>query len=135
MGEKHQGSCLCEKVKFEIEGDFGHFFFCHCSRCRKTTGSAHGANLFSKTAKLKFISGEELVKDYLVEGTRFMTTFCSECGSKLPKDHGGKILQVPAGALSTDLNTSPTAHIYYASRANWDHDLESVPKYDEGIHK
>ena len=75
------------------------------------------------------------MKDFLVEGTRFMTTFCTECGGKVPKDHNGKILQVPAGSLNSDIDLAPTSHIYYASRANWDHDLENVPKFDEGMHR
>lgn len=50
---KYSGSCLCGEVTFEIEGDFEDFYLCHCERCRKDTGSAHAANLFSSTAKLK----------------------------------------------------------------------------------
>ena len=127
----YQGHCLCGAVKFEIEGDFQNFFLCHCSRCRMTSGSAHGANLFSKTAKLTIIEGKEEIKDFLVDGSRFMTTFCKNCGSKLPKDHNGKMLQVPAGSISSELNIIPTAHIYYASRANWDHNLDNISKFDE----
>lgn len=130
--EIYDGECLCGSVKFKIIGSFSHFFLCHCSRCQKTSGSAHGANLFSKDAKLNFISGEDKVKDYLIEGTRFMTTFCTECGSKLPKDHNGKILQVPAGSISSELLKRPTAHIYYGSRNKWDHDLEKITKFNEG---
>tara|TARA_B100001971_G_scaffold84647_1_gene78180 strand:+ start:289332 stop:289742 length:411 start_codon:yes stop_codon:yes gene_type:complete len=132
---KHTGECLCGAVKFEIEGEFGHFILCHCSRCQKTSGSAHGANLFSKSAQLKFLSGEDKVRDYLVEGTRFMTTFCTDCGSKLPKDHNGKMLQVPAGSITNGLDKRPDAHIFYASRMLWDHDLDDVPKFDEGLKK
>ncbi len=125
-----EGSCLCGQVTFEIVGQLDHFFLCHCSRCRKTSGSAHGANLFSKTAKLKFFQGEDKIRDYQVPNTRFSTTFCVDCGSKLPKDHNGKILQIPAGSLTSELNMKPNAHIYYASRAAWDNELETVKKLD-----
>lgn len=127
---KHNGSCLCGEVTFEIDGGFDHFFLCHCSRCRQSSGTAHGANLFSKTAKLKFIKGEDKIKDYLVPNTRFVATFCIECGGKLPKDHNGKMLQVPAGSLSSDVEIRPTAHIFCASSANWDDSLDSVDRFD-----
>ena len=81
---KHAGSCLCGQVRFEIEGDFDRFFFCHCQRCRK------GA---------------------------------------LPRERPG-ILVVPAGCLDTDVHTKPTAHIFIASRANWDNGLDTVPAFD-----
>lgn len=131
--KKHHGECLCGAVKFEIIGDFSHFFLCHCSRCQKTSGSAHAANLFSKTAKLEILSGKDKIKDYFVQETRFVTTFCQECGSKLPKDHNGKILQVPAGSIRSGIDIKPMAHIYYESRMQWDNELASIPQYEEGL--
>jgi hypothetical protein len=44
--------------------DFEKFYLCHCERCRKDTGSAHAANLFSSTAKLKWLSGQEKSKTF-----------------------------------------------------------------------
>ena len=35
-----RGSCLCGEVAFEVEGPFDSFLNCHCSRCRKATGTA-----------------------------------------------------------------------------------------------
>lgn len=133
MKKQYNGSCLCGKVTFQIIGEFENFFFCHCSRCRMTSGSAHGANLFSKTAKLTFQKGSEYIKDFQVESTRFVTTFCTECGSKLPKNHNGKIIQVPAGAISSDIDITPNAHIFYGSRANWDNDLHCIQKFEDAI--
>ncbi|MFT6655758.1 MAG: hypothetical protein ACJAWI_002533, partial [Marinomonas primoryensis] len=59
MSHLHTGSCLCGAVKFELKGEFKKFFLCHCSRCRKTSGSAHCASLFAPGAALRWLSGEE----------------------------------------------------------------------------
>ncbi len=61
---KYLGSCLCGEVTYQVEGDFEKFYLCHCERCRKDTGSAHAANLFSSTAKLKWLSGQEKSKTF-----------------------------------------------------------------------
>jgi len=61
---KYVGSCLCGEVRFEIVGDFDRFFLCHCGRCRKDTGSAHAANLFSSTAKIHWLSGQAKIKNF-----------------------------------------------------------------------
>ena len=53
---KYKGSCLCGEITFEIIGEFESFFLCHCERCRKDTGSAHAANLFSSSARLIWLS-------------------------------------------------------------------------------
>ncbi len=40
----------------------------------------------------------------------------------------GALLKVPAGSLDTDVQIRPDAHIFFASKANWDQALEQVPK-------
>ena len=130
MSETHKGACLCGAVQFEITGAFDGFFLCHCRRCRKNSGSAHAANLFSPTAKLQWLSGEAQIKSYAVPDSRHQRNFCAECGSGLPnRQRGGALLVVPAGSLDTPMSLRPTAHIFTADRADWDHDLESVPAF------
>ena len=125
------GSCLCGAVKFRISGAFERFFLCHCSRCRKDTGSAHGANLFSATASIEWLSGPDNIKTYRLPETRHERAFCIECGSALPRVAGnGAMLIVPAGSLDSGLDMRPTAHICFASRAEWDDHLEDVPKIE-----
>ncbi len=129
---KHTGSCLCKSITFEIEGDFEDFYLCHCSRCRKDTGSAHASNLFSSSAKLKWISGEDKVKTYRVENSNHSKSFCPNCGSALPTlQMDESLLVVPAGSLDSDLNISPKGHIFVDSRASWDNNLEKIPHYSE----
>lgn len=43
----------------------------------------------------------------------------------------GKLLVVPAGSIDSDINIKPQGHIYYKSKANWDTELEKVPKFEE----
>ena len=128
---KHFGSCLCGQVRFEITGDFERFFLCHCGRCRKGTGSAHAANLFSSAARIDWLSGESKIKKFHVSSTRHERSFCSDCGAALPSlQMNGTLLVVPAGSLDGPLTIKPDAHIFVASGANWDRRLEDVRKYD-----
>lgn len=129
---KYSGSCLCGEVTFEIEGDFENFYLCHCERCRKDTGSAHAANLFSTTAKLRWLSGKEKSKTFNFRSEGHIKSFCTNCGSALPNiQMNGKLLVVPAGSIDSDIDIQPQGHIYCASKANWDTELEKVPKFEE----
>lgn len=129
---KHTGSCLCGEVRFEVDGTFERFFLCHCGRCRKETGSAHAANLFSSNAKVHWLSGHAKVKSFRAPSTRHERSFCSECGSALPRvQMDGTLLVVPAGSLDSDLGMRPDAHIFAGSSATWDRDLEHVPRFAE----
>jgi hypothetical protein len=132
MKHKHSGSCLCGAVRFEVNGEFEQFYLCHCAYCRKDTGSAHGANLFSSSATLRWLAGADKVRQYDLPGTRHSKGFCSLCGSALPKlQENGALLVVPAGSLNTEVPLRPDAHIFVSSRAGWDHDLEQVPSVDK----
>ena len=131
MKKTFAGGCHCGAVRFEVEGDFERFFLCHCSRCRKGSGSAHGANLFSTTATLRWLSGEDKIRRYQVPGARHEKSFCTDCGAALPSQLSGAFVKVPAGSLDSALAMRPTAHIFVASRAAWDERLEDVQRCDE----
>lgn len=125
------GSCLCGEVTYAIDGDFDNFFLCHCGRCRKDTGSAHAANLFSSTAKLRWLSGEDSIKIFNFRNEGHIKSFCSNCGSALPNVQlDGNLLVVPAGGIDSDINIRPQGHIYYASKGNWEFELEKIPKFE-----
>jgi hypothetical protein len=131
MTNKHAGSCLCGDVRFEVLGEFDSFFLCHCGRCRKDTGSAHAANLFSSSAKVNWLSGENRIATFLVPFTRHKRSFCARCGSAVPSVQiDGALLVVPAGSLDGSVGIRPQAHIHVASAASWDQRLENVPRID-----
>jgi len=132
MTETHQGSCLCGEINFEITGNFQSFYLCHCTHCRKDTGSAHAANLFSGTAKIKWLSGEKTKRTFTLPGTQHCKSFCTQCGSALPYYlEGLKLLVVPAGSLDSDIPLKPDSHLYWASKANWDDALHTLPRFEK----
>lgn len=131
MKNTHPGSCLCGTVQFEVHGDFEQFFLCHCQHCRKDSGSAHSANLFSVSASLAWLSGEDRVVFYNLPSTRHSRCFCSVCGSALPcLQAEGKLLVVPAGSLDSPILKKPDAHLFIASKADWDNGLEQIQKME-----
>lgn len=126
-----RGSCVCGTVTFRVQGVFEGFYLCHCSRCRKVSGSAHSANMAARGGSIEWLTGEADVSTFRLPGTRFQRSFCQKCGSALPGQHlGGALLVVPAGSLDDEAPLRPTAHIWVASRADWDVDLETVPRLD-----
>ncbi len=125
-----RGSCLCGVVRFRVEGAFESFYLCHCSRCRKGTGSAHAANLFSGAAKLVWDSGEDAVQVFRLPESQHSRSFCRSCGSALPTaQSGGARVMVPAGSLDDEVEQEPTAHIFLASRARWEDRLAAAPGF------
>ena len=132
MGDEISGSCLCGQIRFTVTGPFQRFALCHCSRCRKSTGSAHASNIFTLAGNIKWIAGEALVRRFeLPTATRFSKCFCSHCGSPVPSlSRDGQRLLIPAGCLDVDPGVRPQIRIFYADKAPWYENIEAVAPFD-----
>lgn len=130
---RFSGSCLCGSIAYEITGEVMHFYHCHCSRCRKATGTGHASNILLKPTGVRWIAGENLLRYYKVpEARRFATNFCSNCGSLMPRVAPDMSLAVlPAGTLDTDPGIRPEARIFSGSRAEWSCEAGDLPGYAE----
>jgi hypothetical protein len=132
-GKTVTGSCLCGAVHYQITGNMGVFQYCHCSRCRKFTGSAHASNLFVSPAEFHWTKGEDSVGTYSPDFTKyFATAFCKHCGSSLPwLSKSGNVVVIPAGTLDGDPGIKPGKNIFCGSGAAWYSSAEALPRYDE----
>lgn len=128
-----KGSCLCGEVTYEIYGPFKMFQYCHCSRCRKSSGSAHASNLFVPPEQFKWTKGEKLLGRYEHPDAKyFASTFCKQCGSSLPwAVQGGKNIVVTAGTLDDDPGIRPMWNLFWKSKAAWFESTSDLPSHDE----
>lgn len=115
------GSCLCGQVQYSIRPPYMAFQNCFCSRCRKTSGSAHGSNIILPPDQFSWLAGESEVGRYEIpEAQHFATSFCKRCGSSLPwLTQRGTAVVVPAGTLDTLPDATPTQNIFWDSHAAW----------------
>lgn len=127
-----QGSCVCGAVAFDVRPPYRFFQYCHCSRCRKRSGSIHAANIAVLADQLTWLRGEELVRRFeLPSAKSWSNCFCSVCGSGLPwLTRNGRAYIVPAGGLDESPESGPTRNIHYASRASWHVDAATLPTFD-----
>jgi hypothetical protein len=128
-----RGGCLCGAVTYEVQSPFLRFAHCHCSRCRRATGSAHASNLYVDPSRFRWVSGEASVRRYdLLSARSFATTFCTACGAPLPHHtRSGREVVVPAGSLDEEPQLRPQAHIFFESRPGWSCANEGLPHFAE----
>lgn len=127
------GSCLCGAVTYQMTGHLGIFQYCHCSRCRKFTGSAHAANIMVSVEQFEWLQGESLVGRYEPAETKYLTTaFCKVCGSSLPwQSKNARVVIVPAGTLDEDPEIRPMQNIFCDSDAVWYVEASELTKFAE----
>lgn len=126
MDKTITGACLCGRVKYQVSGPLDVFHLCHCSQCRRSTGSAHAANIFTRPEHLRWLAGEDLVKRYIPDEPDVISkAFCSHCGSLVPYTSlkSGRLI-IPAGSLDGDAGIAPNDNIFWTDRAGW---------YDAGL--
>ena len=125
------GSCLCGAVRYEIHGELGPAFFCHCIRCRKASGTAFASNAVVAEADFTFTAGEELLRTYTAD-TGLSRRFCGQCGSPLTSSRPGlPQVRVRLGTLDTPVVRGPQAHIFTAYKADWFDILDDRVQYPE----
>lgn len=113
------GGCLCGSVRFEIDGALGPITCCHCSRCRRASGSAFTAAASVDAECFRLIAGSEQLTEY-ESSPHNRRAFCSRCGSELYGRHDEfPIVRVRAGGLEEDPGSRVAAHFMMDSKAPW----------------
>jgi len=126
-----RGSCLCGGVAFEIDGKVSPMETCHCSRCRKTSGSAFSTALMTATASFRWLRGTELITQFELP-TGFRHDFCRVCGSPVPgAELPPKVKAFPAGCLDDDPGTTLLRHCFVGSKAPWFEITDNVNQFEE----
>ena len=114
------GNCLCGKISFEIDRQSINLYQCHCSLCRKQSGSYSNAATIIKNEEFRFLSGEEFIKSWVKE-SGFRTDFCGICGSPVPNPlRNTNFHWVPAGLLENTTSSSKVIlNLCVNSKASW----------------
>ena len=127
-----EGSCHCGAVRFEVAEDFISTSQCHCTTCKKLSGSIGTTNGRARTEWIRVLAGEDALTTYQPdEGSA--KTFCSKCGSNLfgggwsESEHSS----VRISAIDTHYDRKPEAHTYVRSVAPWEILADDgLPRYD-----
>jgi hypothetical protein len=128
-----RGSCLCGGVRFEITAPFRRASHCHCSRCRKHSGSFGETQGRVPREGFRLLSGKELIRVWRPADGGAVKAFCERCGSSLFGGTwpDGPEVSVRLGALDDDPGIRPQYHSFVASKAAWDAlPDDGLPRYD-----
>lgn len=124
------GSCLCGNVRYAISGDIGDYGYCHCTSCRKASGSTHAADAPVLAVDFKLLTGSELIREYESSPGKFRA-FCSNCGSPLYAylASNRRLIDIRLGTLDTPLQHHPRAHTWVSDKASWEPIVDELPQF------
>ncbi|MDB6046463.1 MAG: aldehyde-activating protein [Gammaproteobacteria bacterium] len=131
-GRTLAGKCGCRTVHYAVADEFLYAANCHCSDCRRTTGSAFKPFAGIERDKLVVTEGGDNLMIFGDENAH--DAHCKACGSllySLVRD--GAFVHVAMGTLVDDPTIRPTKHIFVGSKAPWFTITDDLPQYEEHV--
>ena len=124
-----RGKCYCSAVCYAVADEFLYAMNCHCSDCRRTTGSAFKPFAGIERDKLVVTEGQDKLQ--IFGKPNLNNTHCRLCGSLLYSVVGdGAFVHVAMGTLVDDPTIRPTKHIFVGSKAPWFAITDDLPQFE-----
>ena len=128
---KNSGSCLCGKVQFSVHQNIQIIYHCHCSLCRKQSGTGSNAATLVNETLFEWIAGIDLIKTFKKD-TGFTSCFCVHCGSPVPNKVGqSPFIWIPLGLLQEDLMIQQRLGFCLHSKRCWSPAISIDKQYQE----
>jgi hypothetical protein len=123
------GKCFCGAGHYAVPDEFAYAANCHCSNCRRATGSAFKPFAGIGRDKLSITKGMDSLLIFGDENGN--DTHSKLCGSLLYSVvRDGKFVHVTMGTLVDDPTIRPTKHIFVGSKAPWFTIADDLPRYE-----
>ena len=124
------GSCVCGAVRYTVNGPLRAVTACHCTQCRKETGSfymsteAADADLHvAPSAALKWYRSSHFAQ----------RSFCGTCGGNLFwKADGSDRTSITAGTLDGATGLAIAKHIFCADKGDYYDIAGDAPQFAAG---
>jgi hypothetical protein len=119
-----------------VADDFQYALNCHCSNCRRTTGSAFKPFAGIERRKLAVTRGTDRLLIYGDQPEKAHDAHCRVCGSLLySRVRDGEWVHVTMGTLVDVPSIRPSAHIFVGSKAPWFTIADGLPQYESHVTK
>jgi len=128
----YTGSCLCGAVAYEFEGEPRIVVNCHCSKCRKATGSAVATWVLVPLAAFRWQRGEEQLQSF-ASSDEARRLFCRTCGAAVGNLSRKRptLMHLSAGTLDSAPALQVAFHLHVSSKAPWFTITDSIPQFAE----
>ena len=129
-----EGGCNCGAVRYAIDGEPLAVAACHCTRCRRQSGSAFSVNLVVMASTMTVtVTGDLAVFEdtETSSGASVMRQFCRVCGSPIRSLLAANpaITAVKAGTVDEPDGFAPTLHVWTQSKLAWVEVPAGMPQF------
>ncbi|KFX88579.1 hypothetical protein O988_08970 [Pseudogymnoascus sp. VKM F-3808] len=137
MAATYTGSCKCSAIKIEMQGEPDILGLCHCTNCRKSTGSTYSTNAVFPKSAFTIISGEPKVYEAVGgSGNPAFVNFCSNCSSTMwtMTPMRPDIVVIKVGILDGDAlqKLTPKVETFTSRKPSWVTSVDGATQLENG---
>ena len=128
---RREGGCFCGAIRYALTEvyDAG---YCHCSICRRTSGTPVLAWGSVREADFRLLRGTPKSLRTSDHGRR---EFCADCGTHLFYRANAETVPVLIGfhlaTLDDPSTVRPRLHLFAGERIDWFDTADKLPRYDD----
>ncbi|SME89625.1 Uncharacterized conserved protein [Tistlia consotensis] len=113
------GGCQCGAIRYQCADEPIALYACHCTECRKQSGSAFGLSFQVPRRSFRLTRGQPKRWSRPTDSGRTLgCLFCPDCGTRLWHEPGpaSETITIKAGSLDRPVDLSAAIHIWTRSR-------------------
>jgi hypothetical protein len=126
------GGCQCGTIHYSLSGAIPPAYACHCTECKKQSGSAFGLSIAIEWARLK-CSGTVVISEGLsYSGKLKLRCFCPKCGTRMwhRESPDSAWITLKAGTLDCAHQIVPRGHLWVSKKQPWIVLDPNLPAFD-----
>ena len=126
------GSCHCQTVQYEIDGDMEGIFHCHCHTCQKLNGTSYASTGFVPSNSFRILAGESSLTAYESSPGK-NRYFCALCGAPVYAQAQAtpERIGIRVGLIDGDPGVRSKSHIWLSHEKPWFEVATDLPTFDE----
>ncbi len=127
--KKITGGCLCGSVRFELTAAPHLAYYCHCSMCRRWSGTPATAAATVSAEHFSFTGFEPVAYR---SSDSLERLFCGKCGSPIVCRSPGatKYIDFSLGSLDDPEAIIPGFHQHVSSQVGWYELADELPRHE-----
>ena len=127
-----EGGCNCGAVRYRLSADPIAVAVCHCTNCRRQSGSAFSVNVVVRADAMEMAGALTTYEDRDTEsGAPVLRQFCATCGSPIQSLSAAspKIAIVKAGTADDPGRFTPAIHVWTSTALPWVEIPANLPQF------
>ncbi|MSR15564.1 MAG: GFA family protein [Gammaproteobacteria bacterium] len=124
------GGCLCNRLRYEINGRIIDAGFCHCRLCQRANAAPVVAWGTTRVDHFAYSRGTPAM---YFSSPLYQREFCAECGTQIGfrRRVEARMVDFTLASLDDPALVPPEYHIWQMSKLDWFDTGDRLPRHDD----